>query len=61
MVDLPGGGKLSHAAIYGQDGGMWAQSAGFPAVSNPSPPLGSTYRLSPLPYLPQVSVLPLLS
>ena len=33
MVDLPGGGKLAFAAIYGQDGGCWAQSAGFPAVS----------------------------
>ena len=33
QVDLPGGGKLSSAAIYGQDGGCWAQSAGFPTVS----------------------------
>merc|ERR1711959_571759 len=32
MVDLPGGGKLAYAAIYGQDGGCWAQSAGFPAL-----------------------------
>merc|ERR1711959_34376 len=32
-VDLPGGGKLAYAAIYGQDGGCWAQSAGFPALS----------------------------
>jgi hypothetical protein len=33
MVDLPHGGKLSSAAIVGQDGGIWAQSAGFPAVT----------------------------
>ncbi|QDZ20291.1 profilin [Chloropicon primus] len=32
MVDLPSGGKLTAAAIYGQDGGCWAQSAGFPAL-----------------------------
>eukprot|EP00215_Chloropicon_roscoffensis_P000957 CAMPEP_0198465338 /NCGR_PEP_ID=MMETSP1456-20131121/3270_1 /TAXON_ID=1461544 ORGANISM="Unidentified sp., Strain RCC1871" /NCGR_SAMPLE_ID=MMETSP1456 /ASSEMBLY_ACC=CAM_ASM_001119 /LENGTH=132 /DNA_ID=CAMNT_0044191181 /DNA_START=74 /DNA_END=472 /DNA_ORIENTATION=+ len=32
MVELPGGGKLSSAAIYGQDGGCWAQSAGFPTL-----------------------------
>ena len=32
MVDLPNGGKLTSAAIYGQDGGCWAQSAGFPTV-----------------------------
>ena len=37
QVDLPGGGKLSSAAIYGQDGGCWAQSAGFPTVSAAKP------------------------
>lgn len=33
MVPLPNGGHLSHAAIVGQDGGVWAQDAGFPAIS----------------------------
>lgn len=33
MVDLPHGGKLSSAAIVGQDGGVWAQSEGFPAIT----------------------------
>ena len=33
LVPLPNGGQLSHAAIIGQDGGVWAQDAGFPAVS----------------------------
>ena len=33
LCDLPNGGQLSHAAIVGLDGGVWAQSASFPAVS----------------------------
>lgn len=33
MVDLPHGGKLTSCAILGQDGGVWAQSESFPAVS----------------------------
>jgi hypothetical protein len=33
MCGLPGGGQLSSAAIVGHDGGVWAQSAGFPAIS----------------------------
>ena len=33
MVALPNGGHLSHAAIVGQDGGVWAQDAGFPAIT----------------------------
>lgn len=33
MVDLPQGGKLASAAIIGQDGGVWAQSSDFPAVT----------------------------
>lgn len=33
MVDLPNGGKLTSAAIFGQDGGVWAQSPNFPALS----------------------------
>ena len=33
MVPLPNGGQLSHAAIVGQDGGVWAQDAGFPAIT----------------------------
>lgn len=33
MVDLPHGGKLTSAAIVGQDGGIWAQSEKFPAAT----------------------------
>jgi len=33
MVDLPHGGKLKASAIVGQDGGVWAQSSDFPAVT----------------------------
>ncbi|KAF8073198.1 SUD1 [Scenedesmus sp. PABB004] len=34
MVDLPNtGGKLTSSAIVGQDGGVWAQSEAFPAVT----------------------------
>lgn len=33
MCALPHGGQLTSAAIVGQDGGVWAQSANFPAVS----------------------------
>lgn len=33
MCQLPGGGQLDHAAIWGQDGGIWAQDASFPAVT----------------------------
>jgi len=33
MCTLPGGGQLAFAAIIGHDGGVWASSAGFPAVS----------------------------
>ncbi len=33
MCILPGGGQLSSAAIVGQDGGVWAQSVGFPAIT----------------------------
>mmetsp|Transcript_25456 Transcript_25456/g.35072 ORF Transcript_25456/g.35072 Transcript_25456/m.35072 type:complete len:132 (-) Transcript_25456:388-783(-) len=32
MVDLPGGGMLQSAAIFGLDGVPWAQSASFPTV-----------------------------
>ena len=32
LCELPKGGVLSHAAIIGQDGGVWAQSPGFPAL-----------------------------
>mmetsp|Transcript_31224 Transcript_31224/g.52451 ORF Transcript_31224/g.52451 Transcript_31224/m.52451 type:complete len:130 (-) Transcript_31224:223-612(-) len=35
MVDLPGGGMLSGAAIFGQDGNPWATSPGFP-IPEPS-------------------------
>lgn len=34
MQPLSGGGQLLHAAIVGHDGGIWAQSADFPAVSD---------------------------
>lgn len=33
LVPLPNGGQLSHAAIVGQDGGVWAQDTGFPAIT----------------------------
>ena len=33
LVELPGGGQLTHAAILGEDGGVWAQSPEFPTVS----------------------------
>lgn len=33
MCELPHGGQLASAAIVGQDGGVWAQSDGFPEVS----------------------------
>lgn len=33
MVPLPNGGQLSHAAIVGQDGGVWAQDASFPTIT----------------------------
>ena len=33
MCSLPGGGQLASAAIVGHDGGVWAQSAGFPAIT----------------------------
>lgn len=32
MCQLPGGGQLAHSAIWGQDGGIWAQDEGFPPV-----------------------------
>lgn len=33
MAELPGGGQLTHAAILGHDGGVWASSPDFPEVS----------------------------
>lgn len=33
LVDLPNGGQLSSAAIVGADGGVWAQSPTFPAIT----------------------------
>ncbi|KAK2079332.1 glutamate-5-semialdehyde dehydrogenase [Prototheca wickerhamii] len=33
LATLPGGGQLTHAAILGQDGGLWASSPDFPEVS----------------------------
>ena len=33
LCALPKGGQLSAAAILGQDGGVWAQSAEFPTVT----------------------------
>ncbi|KAK9820976.1 hypothetical protein WJX81_006255 [Elliptochloris bilobata] len=32
MCELPHGGQLASAAIVGQDGGVWAQSDGFPEI-----------------------------
>ena len=34
MQPLSGGGQLTHAAICGHDGGIWAQSANFPGISD---------------------------
>ena len=34
MQPLGGGNTLSHAAICGHDGGIWAQSADFPGLSD---------------------------
>ena len=33
MAALPGGGRLTHAAIVGLGGDVWAQSPEFPALS----------------------------
>jgi hypothetical protein len=30
---LPSGGQLAHAAIVGTDGSVWAESNGFPAIT----------------------------
>ena len=34
MQPLGGGGQLTHAAICGHDGGIWAQSVAFPGLSD---------------------------
>lgn len=34
MQPLSGGGHLTHSAICGHDGGIWAQSPEFPGVSD---------------------------
>ena len=33
LCELPSGGQLSAAAVVGLDGGVWAQSDEFPAIS----------------------------
>lgn len=33
MVSLPNGKTLTHAAIIGQDGGVWAKDAAFPDIT----------------------------
>lgn len=33
MVTLPNGKTLSHAAIIGQDGGIWAKDGAFPNIT----------------------------
>lgn len=33
LCTLPSGGQLQHAAILGQDGGIWAASASFPPIT----------------------------
>ena len=33
MVQLPNGKTLTHAAIIGQDGGVWAKDAAFPDIT----------------------------
>lgn len=35
MCELPSGGHLQSAAIVGHDGGIWAESEGFPGISDP--------------------------
>ncbi|GAQ78249.1 Profilin [Klebsormidium nitens] len=32
LCQLPSGNQLRHAAIYGQDGSLWAESAEFPKI-----------------------------
>ena len=34
LCQLPCGAQLQHAAIWGQDGGVWAADATFPEVSD---------------------------
>lgn len=34
LTELPSGGSLSQGAIVGQDGAVWAQSAGFPEITD---------------------------
>ena len=34
MQPLSGGNTLTHAAIVGHDGGIWAQSAEFPEITD---------------------------
>ena len=34
MQPLSGGNTLTHAAICGHDGGIWAESANFPGISD---------------------------
>jgi len=34
MQPVAGGSQLTHAAICGHDGGVWAQSAEFPGISD---------------------------
>ena len=33
LCALPSGGQLTHAAIVGLDGGVWAQSESFPSIT----------------------------
>ncbi|DBA71234.1 TPA: Glutamate 5-kinase [Trebouxia sp. C0005] len=44
LVPLPNGGQLSHAAIVGQDGGVWAQDAagGYGGLGQSGVKLGGT-------------------
>lgn len=34
LAELPSGGRLSQGAIVGQDGAVWAQSEGFPSITD---------------------------
>ncbi len=43
MCELPNGGTLKSAAIVGLDGGVWAQSADFPALGDDEVSLKHTY------------------
>lgn len=54
LCELPNGGHLQHAAIVGQDGGIWAQSENFPAISSEEVRKSSTNVLFKFSLVPSV-------